>query len=349
MQKILGFNVPGGMACLIHDNRDSYTASIEEAIKRRAVEEFDKTCSHSGQHGLSALAVGTAHLGQILPTNLSMIMRARATKTKRLSIEVPGQSKSPLISISLRSMHAPKVHATGSLTSEESPYRFTTVLNAAVYSEPQLTTSISSTLLPAREEMNFLHSTSNMVFSRLCSDMQFASPLAACRNFAEALLRVLRFRTPYLSMASVKLLAESTSGAEKEYIVQATWRDPIDVVTSFEDTKKRQVNVAVIKDGIACQDNAGIGSQSDPNDAEVADSTGSPDSKEPYSWSRKILQSTKKHWRHLDSVSTSHRLVSELKSHGELYVPWPRYQAFADISPDPKPQNDASGPLSCAL
>ncbi|EME79074.1 uncharacterized protein MYCFIDRAFT_87462, partial [Pseudocercospora fijiensis CIRAD86] len=42
---------------LIYDNRTPSTHNVEEAIKRRTVEEFDKTCRHSGQQGLSALAV----------------------------------------------------------------------------------------------------------------------------------------------------------------------------------------------------------------------------------------------------------------------------------------------------
>ncbi|KXS93795.1 hypothetical protein AC578_825 [Pseudocercospora eumusae] len=302
------------MACFTYDNSGSYTARIEEAIKRRAVQEFDKTCKHSGQQRLSALAVATAHLGQILPPNLSMKlqMKPQVSPNKCLSIEAPGQHKSPLIRISLQSMHVPEVHAPGVPTSEGTPYRFTTVLNAAVHSEPQSTASTSSTLLPAEEEIIFLRSTSNMVLSRLCSDLQFESALAAFRTFAEALLRVLRFRTPYLSLESVKLVAGSTSRPGKEdYIVQATWRDSIDVVTSVEDAKKRQVDVEVINDGVVDQDDAGPAPQSDPNDLEVADSTASVKSTESSSWSRLILKETK-YWCHLHPAAPGN-LISELR------------------------------------
>ncbi|KXT09859.1 hypothetical protein AC579_6751 [Pseudocercospora musae] len=315
-QKVLGLRFSLGIPYLFHDKRASYTASMKKSIARRAVEEFDKTCRHSGQKGLSALAVGTAHLGQVLPANLSMISRTRVSGIQTLTIVAPGQYKSPFVSIGLPSRHVPKVHATGAPTLEETPYSFILVLKATAHPEPLSATSISSTLLPANEEINFLRSTSNMVLSRLCSDLQFETPLEACRNFAEALLRVLRFRTPYLSLASVKLLARSTSGGGNKYIVQATWRDSIDVVTSDTEAKKRQVDVEVIEDGSSRQDNAGIAPQSDPNDAEVAESTGNPDSTEPVSWSRKILQSTKD-WCHLKSVS-SRKLVSLLSLNREL-------------------------------
>lgn len=232
----LDFKVP--------DFSDTLTDTPE--LSRILATKLEEAIRLSEHRGLSALATGMAQISREGSLGTALLVYGRRRSDPRghyVFKAVLGEDANFRFNLSPR--HNIKIRLAEGSSERAVSCKFRLIIYAQANAEPQPLSAVTSNTLLAEDEIAFLFRTAAMVLSRLCSSMQYATLELAVSTIAQALQRVMQFRTPYLTLTKTLLVARPSEGTKLG--VSVSWRVGANTDTTSSRNSKREVDTTIMK------------------------------------------------------------------------------------------------------